>query len=257
MIQHVIDGHEITIICAPKQMTTMVTPTTMLWLIGDSDMDRWPKDCLPRYLNGNKPCQASVAGYSGATLGEVVDRISERFATTAPVSNKRGHDGRADCCGSHCVLVVCAGENDIGQGYTLDNTLQSMDRLLEWFGHAQRQGEATMSVSTLVFFGPKFEPWLQDDHTSRKQYVKMSKGMRRRIDAFNERNPKSQNWSGMAVFCDCITMFCTDETKSIAGAQLGGLAVVDTTFFDDDGLHLSKRGYDLWQAVLEGLDLCL
>ena len=90
----------------------------------------------------------------------------------------------------------------------------------------------------LVFFGPKFEPWLQDHPTSRKVYVKLSKSMRRACDRHLHRED--------IKFIDCLTMFCGDSA-TVPGAVLGGKAVPVKDFFDSDGLHLSDAGYLVWR----------
>lgn len=172
-----------------------------LLLLGDSDIDYWPTSLFPDWPNGT----VERKGYSGATLQEVVDH----FTDTA--------DGM--------MLVVCAGENDDD----LEESLAAMDNLLE----------KTTTCHHLIFLGPKLEPWLNDDVSSRKQYIKLSKGLRRRCE-------KKET---TVTFIDCLTMFC--ENVNVPGALLGGKAKADPKFFSSDQLHLNDDGYRVWKKIVE------
>lgn len=95
----------------------------------------------------------------------------------------------------------------------------------------------------MVFLGPKYEPWLANDNSSRKQYTKLNNGFQRAV--------RKHSASDQIIYIDSLTLFCTKETASVPGAVYGGKAVPDNEFFDPDGLHLSDAGYRIWKQLVE------
>ena len=61
--------------------------------------------------------------------------------------------------------------------------------------------------------------------------------------------PNSSRFFNFGV--DCLTMFCTSETKAVPGAVHGGRAIPDRRYFDSDELHLNNLGYDIWKEILD------
>jgi lysophospholipase L1-like esterase len=149
-----------------------------------------------------------ILGFPGATFNQVLGKMPEQ-------TNRES------------VILFCAGENDLGNGLSVEDTLEAMDRLL------------AHDYNHLVLLGPKLEPWLEDDPLSRKHYVKLSKGLRRRCEGHEN-----------VTYLDCLTLFC-GESANQPGALLGGKAKADPKYFDADKLHLSEEGYQLWKQVIE------
>jgi lysophospholipase L1-like esterase len=189
----------------------------LILLVGDSDISRWPKRLLPQ---PTKDSLCLVSGHSGSTLGECLPFIAESLSK-AP--------------SDRIILVVCAGENDIGS-CSLAETETSFRRLLEMVFALPHK-----NVS-LIFLGPKLEPWLVDDKESRKSYIHMSRSFER---ICNESSRSSE-----IVYIDCLTMFC-GETARLPGALFGGGAVADAMYFDSDLLHLSEQGYEIWRNLVK------
>ena len=131
-------------------------------------------------------------------------------------------------------MDVCGGENDVGNGLTLDETLSSFTKLLNLM---QR-----MHCHHLIFPCPKFEPWLNDSPKSCKLYVKLSDSMRKA----SEKHPNKN----MIWFIDCLMMFC-GETGNLPGPNLGGLAQDNPQYFANNQLHLSKLGYMIWKQKVK------
>ena len=199
-------------------------------LLGDSDIARWPLALLPEWTicfdpnndncndnhNGVVPvrtkARVNVQGYSGATLEQVVDRFDTSFLHHDTDTNPT-------------IVVFCAGENDIGNGIPLQETLRALDTLLD--AMALSSDPCTRN-RRLIVLGPKLEPWLNDDLASRKQYIRLSKGMQRHC-------LKRSN----TTFCDCVFLFCDDARRA------------DPKFFDKDQLHLNERGYQVWKGIIE------
>lgn len=202
-----------------KNQNTIGASAISISLVGDSDIARWPGDFLPE--SGCGPC--GLSGHSGSTLAEILPFCAEILD---------GALNSAESTDLTCV-VVCAGENDVGTGLSLDETLASFQKLLNML-HTPYQH--------LIFLGPKIEPWLDDDPKSRKQYVKMSKAFGRAV----ERHPKKSQ----IRFIDCLTMFCGTSGNQ-PGAVEGGLARAEHQYFSDDQLHLSNQGYQMWKQMLE------
>lgn len=203
-----------------------------LVLIGDSDVAFWPEALYPIH-DGKK---FIVSGHSGSTLGEIIPFLDKILKDQQLDGTASSNDG--------LLVVAVAGENDIGNGLSLDDTLQSLERFVNLIFN--EKGEESSSSSSdnrhLIFLGPKFEPWLQDDFSSKKKYAKMSRSFHR----FFERHNRSKNLH----YIDCLTMFC-GSSASIPGAVLGGKAKPEYRYFASDLLHLSQHGYKIWKDTIE------
>jgi len=197
-------------------------PNTTLALVGDSDIAFWPNELHPKHtsLQDDDDTIPIVSGHPGACLIDVVPKIAKIIAAH----------------GDALILVACAGENDIGSGMSLDSTLQAMDRLL----HAVFDSDET--TVHLIFLGPKLEPWLQHDASSRKAYSKMSRALQRACT-------KHAN-ADRIRYIDCLLMFC-GASAGLPGAVHGGKAVAESRYFASDELHLSDEGYGVWKEVVE------
>ena len=153
------------------------------------------------------------------------------------------------------IIVFCAGENDIGQNIRIDKSNEALQQLLH-FVFEQNLEDYPNTETHLIFLGPKFEPWMDDDNESKQRYTTMSRCFQRscccqgyididRISMIDKKNT--------IHFVDCITMFCTDETRNIPGAVLGGRAKANPLLFNSDKLHLNNKGYQIWKDVIEKL----
>jgi lysophospholipase L1-like esterase len=187
-------------------------------LVGDSDIAHWPDTFLPSI----EEATISIKGYNGATLDQIV-----KHAEASVLENGAGL----------LFLVACAGENDIGEGISLAKSERAFERLLE----ITFNRPAPENIQ-LIFLGPKFEPWLQDDPDARKKYIRMSLAFARCCTD----HLMSQSIS----FIDCLTMFC-GESGQQPGAVLGGKAVAEQRYFQSDQLHLGNDGYQIWKEVVE------
>jgi len=134
------------------------------------------------------------------------------------------------------ILICCAGENDISTGRSIDQTLETFRAVLDALFPSSEPD------LKLIFIGPKFEPWLINDNTSRKQYTKLNNGLHR---AIRKHHAKDQ-----ITYIDCLTLFCTEETANVPGA-IHSKAIPDDRYFDKDGLHLNDMGYEKWKQIIE------
>jgi lysophospholipase L1-like esterase len=165
--------------------------------------------------------EVQVQGYSGATLEQVVDQFDFSFLKDATAA-------------SPTIVIFCAGENDIGNGIPLKGTIRAMDKLLENMAVpsssslSHHNNDQSKCSCHLIVLGPKFEPWLNDDSDSQKQYTRLSEGMQRRC-------MKRTN----VTFLDCLCMFCDNANQA------------DSKFFHKDQLHLNDEGYRKWKRIVE------
>ena len=207
-----------------------------LLMIGDSDIDFWPRDLLPA-LDGLKLARTNkislvVRGYSGATLAEIVSQMKN--ALTAIFETTTGND-----TGEALVIVACAGENDIGnRSSSLDYSVSALQSFLD-VAFSMEERAKSLGV---IFLGPKFEPWQEDDPSSKKQYSIMSRAFAR--CCLRHRH------ADRIRYIDCLTMFC-GVSAGLPGATLVGRARAETKFFALDGLHLSPEGYKTWKRIVE------
>lgn len=190
--------------------------------IGDSDIARWPQHLLPK-----TEVSAVVHGECGATLADVAKTAAEIFAQVGADKIK--------------IIVGCAGENDVAQSICVDTILDSFQKFVQSVQNGY--GDNTHSNHLILFLGPKIEPWMKGDQASYKQYAKLARGLKRACE-------KQQD---SLYFVDCLTMFCDPNTANIPGAVMGARAQADPSYFDYDKLHLSIRGYSVWQEVLQPL----
>ena len=145
------DGHELT------------TAGQMIFL-GDSDVSRWPSSLYPIIPSGPRVVNY---GISGARLVDLLQQTAHWKA-----QNEDPRDG-------NCLFICCAGENDIGSGIPMERIFEAfrtiLDAIFPTINPDQRHD------SRMIFFGPKFEPWLTDDHASRKKYARLNNGLQRTI----------------------------------------------------------------------------
>lgn len=208
------------------QQSSPLPPSVHIALIGDSDIARWPKELLPS-IDG---ATISVTGFSGATLDKIVPHVEQQ---QCPQDNGVAAD--------IVVLVICAGENDIGDGYSLHKSEESFTRLLDViYNRSNRRQRRSRLI--FLFLGPKLEPWLEQDADARKKYVNMSRSF--------ERLCKDRNMSELIAFVDCLVMFCGASGKQ-PGAILGGKAKAEPRYFQPDQLHLCNFGYAIWKSEVE------
>ena len=148
-------------------------------------------------------------------------------------------------------LVVCAGENDIGSGVSLNKSNEALESILKTISSVANTTK-WLRVH-LIFLGPKLEPWLQDDSESRKAYIQMSRSFARLCKQYDDDNNNSDQAStcgiGKIHYLDCLTLFCKGANEP--GALFGGRAIPQVEYFDDDQLHLSNEGYRLWKKSVE------
>ena len=198
-------------------------------LVGDSDIAYWPKDL--------QPCQAEasnheplVSGHPGATLAGVLPNLRRLFKETNESLTTE----------STLFVVACAGENDIGEGLSLEKSVRDLSEFVNTVLE-----QTTCCKVVLIFLGPKFEPWLEDDPSYMKKYTAMGMAFQKCLNDYKESHPSIH-------FVDCLTMFC-GETANLPGARFGGRAKADPKYFSSDRLHLSREGYAVWKQEVEAI----
>lgn len=193
--------------------------TLRLVLLGDSDIAYWPVELYPTLVS-RQQLAPIVSGHSGATLKDTLPHLQRVLDENSS---------------QPLFFVFCAGENDIGEGISLDSSVRSLEVCLDMIADSSEN-------HCLMFLGPKFEPWLENRTKSKKEYSKMSRLFARCL----QRHPSSERLH----YIDCLTMFC-GESATIPGAVLGGRAMAEHKYFQSDLLHLSKHGYKIWKDILE------
>jgi lysophospholipase L1-like esterase len=191
-------------------------------------------------MNGMDPANDFILfGHSGATLQDVTTRLRREIDSV--VTSIRCGKGEE----TKLVVVACAGENDIGNGLSLDSSLSSLEAFLDQiFGielATTSYGERT-HIAMVVFLGPKFEPWMEGDASSMDKYSKMSRSF--------ARSCSQHVHTDRMHYVDCLTMFCGDSAD-LPGAVLGGRACAEPKYFASDRLHLNDEGYRIWKETIE------
>lgn len=229
-------------------------------LIGDSDIAFWPRELYPNGVVGSasSSCFISrpplVRGQSGATLAEtlpqlrsIVDEHAESEKSNVPLFSPSSSSGT-----SSLIIVACAGENDIGNGIILERSVSALREFLAIACETEGAPESSRLHRYVIFLGPKFEPWLEEDHDCKGQYSAMSRAFERCCREYETDHAATDaaSSSQQIHYVDCLTMFC-GETAHVPGAVLAGRAKAEKRFFESDQLHLSNEGYDVWKSVVE------
>ena len=107
--------------------------------------------------------------------------------------------------------------------------------------------DCNLTLRRMIFFGPKYEPWLTHDAASRKLYTQLNSGLRRVVNT----HPACK----CITFIECLRMFCTIPTSDCGGTVSSGSrdggAEPDDKYFHSDGLHLNDVGYGVWKRIVE------
>ena len=217
--------------------------------LGDSDISRWPPSHYPSSVVNNNAAAAVTTitcvnnlAKGGAVMSDLLTQLKEWREDDNNISVESNNT---------IIFVACAGENDVSSGQSIDKIQHSFTHFIEKLFRVNHATDEPSNINNkhLIFFGPKFEPWLTNDHASRKQYKKLSTALQRTI----RKSPvvSSSLYSQNIVYVDCLTMFCTSATKDVPGAVHGGRAIPDRRYFDSDELHLSGLGYDIWKEILD------
>ena len=251
-------------------MTTPSIETTDIALVflGDSDMAKWPSNLLPSLttkedLEHHRIHQVNFNhSQSGALLSNVHTQLPKAMRELGEENNKS----------KRIFFIACAGENDISSGQPIDTVIQSFTSFMQSIFK-----ETTCATRPhLIFFGPKLEPWLDDDIGSRKLYYQLSQRMLRSCIDLNStvtedhNNHESHDHShdhadhlchqhincnsdGRNItYIDCLTMFC-ERGEELRTGILSGEMKADPKYFDADGLHLNEEGYAKWKEELESV----
>lgn len=243
-----------------------------LILIGDSDISRWPSKELPsvsdHVLLKHHHLKQIIMNHakSGANMIDVQVQVQEAMKDLnnnllKKSSSKKGLPLPSDEQQQHprIFFIMCAGENDISSGRSVDYVISSFYEVVDKIF----SGSSCENRPHLLLFGPKFEPWLNDDSSARKSYFQLSDQLSRTCETLspnltldhhdqnrNDRSHHCHSDGKNIVYIDCLTKFC-GESASLKGAILGGRARAELKYFDSDGLHLSPEGYKVWREDVE------
>ncbi|KAL7524612.1 hypothetical protein ACHAXR_000646 [Thalassiosira sp. AJA248-18] len=212
-------------------------------LFGDSDISRWPPHLYP----SGSASGSSVSNYgkSGAVLSDLSPQIEE-WKNNTMMEGERNYANTSNNRTPKHLYICCAGENDVGSGHSLDQILDTFRAMLDKLFSDDEQMPLVNDDNgskILIFLGPKFEPWLAQDFSSRKQYTKLNNAFQRAI--------RKHRASNQIFYIDCLTLFCTTDTANVPGAVYGGKATPDSKYFNADGLHLNEMGYGVWKKIVE------
>ena len=133
---------------------------------------------------------------------------------------------------------MCAGENDLSEHHSPDEIVQDFSRLVSLL----EEHSATTPVRTVLFLGPKFEPWqdLSGGAWSKFAYQALSK----KLQAYCQEH---KHETFRLLYVDCLTMFCHARGESDKHLHH---RKADAKYFAEDQLHLSREGYQKWQRVM-------
>jgi len=246
--------------------------------------------------NAPPPAVLNVSKY-GALFGDVraqiqnaQDQLQQLRRSSSggegPAASSQTKEETDDASEPHptvVVFLVCAGENDISSGASMEQVISSFEQTVyQIYGRTKDDDSATASKQPntldaaattatyhhlVLLIGPKLEPWLSGDTASRKRYVTLNRTLRRSCrrlqqelgngttttstngEQRNDNNGSSTTIGRTIAYLDCMTTFCCDPQQPPMAAKRGGIP--DKRYFEEDGLHLSLRGYGIWKGLVE------
>ena len=263
----------------------------VLVLVGDSDISRWPTSEITSLfdypiLKDHQFKQPILSNYSksGALLQNVTSQVAKalkdlngstinskksqtrskkHYEKKQNQNHNQNHNGHDQQQHKHPSLffIACAGENDLSSGFPVDTVINSFHKLVDSiFSESHCHGQPY-----LIFFGPKLEPWLNDNDNEemRKLYYQLNerlavaslecaKNVTMGHSLRQGRNHHCHSDGKNVYFIDSLTRFC-GPSASEKGSVLSGKAKAETKYFDDDGLHLNENGYKVWKEELGSL----
>ena len=252
-------------------------------LVGDSDISRWPSSEMPslvdhsvmKHHNFKQPIFSNYSK-SGELLQNVPSQVakalkdlkggrkkskSKRKQSLGRQKHNHHHDHDHDVQHEHpsIFFIACAGENDLSSGFSVDTVVHSFHKLVDSIFSDSNCHDRPH----LIFFGPKLEPWLNDNDNEemRKFYYQLnerliisSSNCARDVtidhSAKEGQNHHCHSDGKNVSYIDSLTLFC-GQSANERGSVLSGKAKADETYFDVDGLHLNQEGYKVWKQELE------
>ncbi|KAL7456783.1 hypothetical protein ACHAWC_008252 [Mediolabrus comicus] len=156
--------------------------TVRVVFLGDSDISRWPPSHYPTssVVNNNAAAATTITCVNLAKGGAVMSDLLTQLKDW----REDGNNISVEPNNNTLIFVACAGENDVSSGQSIDKIQHSFTSFLEELFRVGRSATDELNINNnkhLIFFGPKLEPWLTNDHTSRKQYNKLSTALQRAI----------------------------------------------------------------------------
>lgn len=222
----------------------------------------------------------------GATMKQLVAQIKRAKEDISSIANTIHHSKTDAYFSAHyTVFVACAGENDLSSNISVDAIMQQFQEaarcvfslsdppaLKQHKGRRDKAKLRSMNQDTnhdanvlsaqrtyysLIFLGPKVEPWMdKDDLPSRKSYFQLSHRIRSAVDQLRttimtDSENGDDSTTGRSIhFVDCLTLFC-GETQHCS--VVGGGAIAKREYFQSDELHLSPHGYLIWKELVEDI----
>jgi len=246
-----------------------------LVLVGDSDMKRWSdteEHLLPSLSSKQNLAHHHITlthFHQHAKSGAVMQNLSKQVTKAMKEVNDSSR-GPFDTT----VFIACAGENDLSSNTPIDNIMLSFEAAVETIFESNANASVCSNQRHLIFIGPKVEPWMETDELdARKGYFTLSERLNQTCQRF--RGAISEKHAGHGpggasthdcdaagsgrsiVYIDSLTMFCGETSSLSVIGGVGGKAIAEKSYFNEDGLHLSHDGYEVWkrevEAVLERL----
>ena len=247
-----------------------------LAFIGDSDISRWPKELLPEpafppklLSHHHDHIHVHVSTFHRATSGAMMKHLPKQIKKIKQDMNSRGPFDAT-------VFICCAGENDVSNDTPVDSIMESFQESVDAIFSSPIPTSCSKRPN-LVFLGPKLEPWMTTNETdARKAYFLLSerlhasienksylaKVLERRVqhdhdhdhgrvhDVKDRQDCRVDGYS--VLYVDSLKLFCCRESSEDLSV-VGGGAIADDRYFEEDGLHLSDEGYKIWKEEVENI----
>lgn len=230
-----------------------------LAFIGDSDIARWPEHLLPSLSLPNlSHHELTVTIFQNAVGGSTMKNLPTQIRGIQESISADENNFDAT------IYIACCGENDVSNKIPIHLIMESFQKAVKAIFHPKESSTPDChSQPHLIFLGPKVEPWMgSDEIEARKGYFQLSEQLNAEITklcatvadehkdhAHSLEHTDCVEDGHSIIFLNCLTMFCEEATKVLS--VVGGGAIADKKFFNEDTLHLSDEGYMLWKEEVE------
>jgi lysophospholipase L1-like esterase len=232
-----------------------------LIFLGDSDISRWPEHLYPSLSTTQSLPHRHITStnFHHAKSGAIMQNLSKQIKKSSRELSGKYFDA--------AIFIACAGENDVSSDIPIDTIMSSFETVVEEilsFSKSKSWSKPS-NQSHLIFIGPKIEPWMtKDELDARKGYFQLSERLNQSCKTLSASVCEYQLGEGHSStnaherrgvldnscihYIDCLAMFC-GETKGLS--VFGGKAIADKRYFEEDELHLSDKGYEVFQREVE------
>ena len=216
-----------------------------LIFLGDSDISRWPEHLYPSLSTTQSLPHRHITStnFHHAKSGAIMQNLSKQIKKSSRELSGKYFDA--------AIFIACAGENDVSSDIPIDTIMSSFETVVEEilsFSKSKSWSKPS-NQSHLIFIGPNIEPWMtKDELDARKGYFQLSERLNQSCKTLSASVCEYQLGEGHSSTN-------AHERRGVLDNScihyIDCLAIADKRYFEEDELHLSDKGYEVFQREVE------